>query len=103
MLTTATMDQPQPATPLYPAMALLNYMHAPTVGFYYMGACAFSLCILQKARLVSQKRRRSILISMLTILVAYITEVLYYFSRSMGDWDYEPPQPAAIRCLGSIL
>ncbi|CAN9233419.1 unnamed protein product [Alternaria alternata] len=61
------------------AMALLNYMHAPTVGFYYMGACAFSLCILQKARLVSQKRRRSILISMLTILVAYITEVLYYF------------------------
>ena len=37
------------------------------------------------------------------ILVAYITEVLYYFSNSMADWEYEAPQPAAIRCLGSVL
>ena len=86
-----------------PAMSLLNYMHAPTVGFYYFGACLFSLCILQKARLVTHKRRRSILVHMAAILLAYITEVLYYFIRSMSDADYEAPQPAAIRCLGSIL
>jgi ABC-type transport system involved in Fe-S cluster assembly fused permease/ATPase subunit len=84
-------------------MALLDYMHAPSVGFYYLGACAFSLCILQKARIVSHKRRRSILLFIVTILVAYITEVLYYFSRSIGEQDYEAPEPAAIRCLGSIL
>lgn len=37
------------------------------------------------------------------ILIAYIAEVLYYFSRSLADADYEPPKPAALRCLGSIL
>jgi ABC-type transport system involved in Fe-S cluster assembly fused permease/ATPase subunit len=35
--------------------------------------------------------------------VAYVTEVVYYFSRSIGEQDYEAPKPAAIRCLGSIL
>ncbi|CAO2647649.1 Nn.00g085710.m01.CDS01 [Neocucurbitaria sp. VM-36] len=88
---------------LYPAMSLLEYMHAPTVGFYYLGACAFSLCILQKSQPISHKRRRGVLVLMATLLLAYITEVLYYFSRSMADWQYEPPEPAAIRCLGSIL
>lgn len=37
------------------------------------------------------------------ILLAYITEVLYYFSRSIAEADYEAPEPSAIRCLGSIL
>jgi hypothetical protein len=78
-------------------------VQAWTVGSYYMLACIFGLCILQKPRLVSQTRRRSILVCMLIILVAYITEVLYYFSRSMGERDYEAPQPAAIRCLWSML
>ena len=91
------------STPLDPAMELLNYMHAPTVGFYYLGACAFSLCILQKSQPVSHKRRRGILVLMSTILLAYITEVLYYFSRSMAERDYEAHKPSAIRCLGSIL
>lgn len=97
------MDQPRTPSTLYPAMALLDYMHAPTVGFYYAGACVFSLCILQKARSIPHSRRRSILALMTTIIVAYITEVLYYFSRSIGEQGYEAPEPAAIRCLGSIL
>ena len=91
------------STPLYPAMALLEYMHAPTVGFYYVGACIFSLCILQKAIPVKHKRRRAAVAFMITISLAYITEVLYYFIRSMSDRYYEAPEPAAIRCLGSIL
>ncbi|KAL6709915.1 hypothetical protein ACN47E_000700 [Coniothyrium glycines] len=89
--------------PLDPAMALLNYMHAPTVGFYYLGACAFSLCILQKPNPISRKRRRATVAFMLITLSAYITEVLFYFINSMKDRYYEPPEPAAIRCLGSIL
>jgi ABC-type transport system involved in Fe-S cluster assembly fused permease/ATPase subunit len=43
------------------------------------------------------------LVFMGIILVAYVTEVLYYFSRSIGEQEYEAPEPAAIRCLGSIL
>ncbi|KAF1831639.1 hypothetical protein BDW02DRAFT_42073 [Decorospora gaudefroyi] len=97
------MDQSPPSSTLYPAMALMDYMHAPTVGFYYLGACAFSLCILQKARSIPDKRRRGIVAFMFAILLAYIGEVLYYFSRSIAEQDYEPPKPAAIRCLGSIL
>jgi ABC-type transport system involved in Fe-S cluster assembly fused permease/ATPase subunit len=97
------MDAASMAPPLYSAMTLLDYMHAPTVGFYYLAACAFSLCVLQKPKKISQKRRRGVLALTTITLVAYITEVLYYFSRSIADEKYEPPKPAALRCLGSIL
>ncbi|KAF1912132.1 hypothetical protein BDU57DRAFT_560030 [Ampelomyces quisqualis] len=97
------MDGTPSAPPLYTAISLLDYMHAPTVGFYYLGACAFSLCVLQKAKKISHKRRRGQLAFATITLFAYITEVLYYFSRSLADKDYEPPKPAALRCLGSIL
>jgi ABC-type transport system involved in Fe-S cluster assembly fused permease/ATPase subunit len=96
------MDHSPPAS-LYPAMALLHYMHAPTVGFFFLGSTAFSLCILQKPIPVSHKRRRGIVAIAALILISYVTEVLYYFSRSMADVQYTPPEPAAIRCLGSIL
>ncbi|USP79522.1 hypothetical protein yc1106_06796 [Curvularia clavata] len=97
------MDPDLPSPPFYATMMLLSYMHAPTVGFYYLGACVFSLCTLQKARAVPQKRRISILAFMLTILVAYVAEVLYYLSCSIADAEYTAPQFLAIRCLGSIL
>ncbi len=88
---------------MFPAIALLQYMQAPTIGFYLLGACAYSLCVLQKPQPISLKRRAGAIALSATILLAYTTEVLYYFSRSLADWFYEAPQPAAIRCLGSIL
>jgi len=84
-------------------MALLDYMHAPTVAFYFLAACAFGLCTLQKPKPISHKRRRGVLALSIVTLLAYVTEVLYYFSRSIAQAAYEPPKPAAIRCLGSIL
>lgn len=96
------MDATPPAS-LYPAMALLHYMHAPTVGFFFLGATAFSLCILQKPIPLSHKRRRGIVAIAFLLLLSYVTEVLYYFSRSLADEKYTAPEPAAIRCLGSIL
>lgn len=95
-------DSPAP-TMLQSVMAILNYMHAPTVGFYFLGACAFGVCVLQKPRSISHKRRRGILALALTTFLAYTVEVLYYFSKSIAHAAYEPPKPAAIRCLGSIL
>jgi ABC-type transport system involved in Fe-S cluster assembly fused permease/ATPase subunit len=92
----------QPAS-LYPVMALLNYMHAPAVGFFFLGAIAFSLCILQKPVRIPSKRRRGVLAFSALILVAYVTEVVYYFSRAIAETDYTAPEPSAIRCLGSIL
>ncbi|KAB2100041.1 Heavy metal tolerance protein [Alternaria gaisen] len=103
LLTAAAMDQPSFATPPYTVMHFLNHIQAWVVGFYYTGAWLFSLCTLRKARLVSQKRRRSILISMLTILGAYMIEVVCHFTRWASERGYEPPRPAVIRCLGSIL
>ena len=103
MLTTATMDQPQSATPLYTVMHFINHIQAWVVGLYFAGAWLYSLCTLRKARLVSRKRRRSILISMLTVLGAYMIEVVYHFTQSTSKRGYEAPQPAVIRCLGSIL
>lgn len=93
-----------PAAPrLHSAMALLKYIHAPAVGFFYLGAYAFSLCVLQKSKEITRKRRSGILALATITLVAYTKGVLYYFSRSIADGNYEPPKPAAIRCLGSIL
>ncbi|RYN15870.1 Heavy metal tolerance protein [Alternaria tenuissima] len=97
------MDQPQSATPLYTVMHFINHIQAWVVGLYFAGAWLFSLCTLRKARLVSRKRRRSILISMLTVLGAYMIEVVYHFTQSTSKRGYEAPQPAVIRCLGSIL
>ncbi|KAJ4407948.1 hypothetical protein N0V91_003614 [Didymella pomorum] len=96
------MESSAPAS-LYPAMALLHYMHAPTVGFFFLGATVFSLCILQKPISVSHKRRRGVFAITALIFISYVTEVLYYFSRSLADAKYTAPEPAAIRCLGSIL
>ena len=84
-------------------MALLEYMHAPAVEFFFLGAITFSLCILQTPVPVSHKRRRGVVAFTSFILISYITEVLYYFSRSLADALYTPPEPAAVRCLGSIL
>ncbi|KAH6516990.1 hypothetical protein HBI07_247300 [Parastagonospora nodorum] len=93
-----------PAAPrLHSAMALLKYIHAPAVGFFYLGAYAFSLCVLQKSKEITRKRRSGILALATITLVAYTKGVLYSFSRSIPDENYEPPKPAAIRCLGSIL
>ena len=97
------MDQDESPPPFYSAITLLSYMHAPAVGFYYLGACMFGLCILQKTRMVPRKRRISVMAFMVTILLAYITEVLYYLSQSIADSQYTAPQFFAIRCLGSIL
>ncbi|KAI5361815.1 hypothetical protein J4E82_011708 [Alternaria postmessia] len=79
------MDQPSSATLPYTVMHFLNHIQAWAVGFYYTGAWLFSLCTLRKARLVSQKRRRSILISMLTVLGAYMVEVVYHSTRPASD------------------
>ncbi|OAL42518.1 hypothetical protein IQ07DRAFT_671450, partial [Pyrenochaeta sp. DS3sAY3a] len=84
-------------------MALLGYMHAPAVGFYFLGSCVFSLCILQKPSEITRERRRGVLLLSSIILLAYIIEVLYYFSRALAEADYEAPESSAIRCLGSIL
>jgi hypothetical protein len=84
-------------------LTLLRYMHAPIVAFYFAGAHTIGFCVLQKPKIISHKRRRGILAFTGLTLLAYIAEVLYYFSRSLAEREYEPPKPAAIRCLGSIL
>lgn len=63
----------------------------------------FGFCVLQKTRMVSHKRRISILAFMVTTLLAYIIEALYYLGRSMADSEYTAPQSFAVRCLESIL
>ncbi|ORY03739.1 hypothetical protein BCR34DRAFT_605114 [Clohesyomyces aquaticus] len=92
-----------PERPQMVAAMLLDYLHAPVVGFYFLGALTFGICILQKSTLLSWKRRRIALPLMSTILVTYIGEVLYYLGQSVSDPLYTAPKHAAIHCLGSIL
>jgi hypothetical protein len=91
------------ATPVHAASAFFEYLHAPTIAFYFLGTSAFGICVLQKPKPIPHKRRWGILALVAATLLTYITEVLYYFSRFLAEAEYEPPKPAAVRCLGSIL
>ncbi|KAJ4298886.1 hypothetical protein N0V90_004129 [Kalmusia sp. IMI 367209] len=97
------MTNPRGSAAQYAAMVLLDYMQAPTVGFYFLAATGFGMCTLQKSKPISFKRRRLGCALALAVLAGYIAEVLYYFSRSLADLQYTAPKHAAIRCLGSIL
>ncbi|EUC27158.1 hypothetical protein COCCADRAFT_31288 [Bipolaris zeicola 26-R-13] len=103
MASTTIISPDMPTSPFDATLTLMINIQAPVVGFYYLGACSFGLCVLQKTQMVSQKRRISIVAFMVTILLAYITEALYYLSRSIADSEYAAPQFFAIRCLGSML
>ncbi|KAF2734392.1 hypothetical protein EJ04DRAFT_523665 [Polyplosphaeria fusca] len=87
----------------YTALMLLDYLHAPLVGFYLLGALTFSTCTLQKAKPISHKRRRISLSLVFTILTTHLAECLYYAGKSAADTDYEAPEHAVVHCLGSIL
>ncbi|KAF2657691.1 hypothetical protein K491DRAFT_314756 [Lophiostoma macrostomum CBS 122681] len=84
-------------------MAILDYMHAPVVGFYFLGSLFFGFCILQKPKPLSRRRRRVAITLMLTTLLAYFVELLYYLGKAISNNDYEAPQHAVIHCLGSLL
>jgi ABC-type transport system involved in Fe-S cluster assembly fused permease/ATPase subunit len=87
----------------YLAMVLLNYLYAPVVGIYFLGAAGYALAILQRAKPISRKRRViSITLSLVT-LIGFIGEVLYYLTQALADATYIAPHYAAIRCLGAIL
>lgn len=85
------------------AMVFMDYIQAPCVSLYWLAATGFGMCVLQKSKPVSSKRRRLTLALTVALVAGYAAEVLYYFSRSMADLQYTAPQHAAIRCLGSIL
>ncbi|KAK7182001.1 uncharacterized protein CC84DRAFT_1168865 [Paraphaeosphaeria sporulosa] len=97
------MANPRGSVAQYSAMVLLDYMQAPSVGLYFLAATAFGMCVLQKSKPISRKRRRLTITIAFTLLVGYVAELIYYLSRSIADLQYTAPQHAAIRCLGSVL
>ncbi|KAF9729660.1 hypothetical protein PMIN06_012983 [Paraphaeosphaeria minitans] len=97
------MASPRGSVAQYSAMVLLDYMQAPSVGLYFLAATAFGMCVLQKSRPISRKRRRLTIAIAFALLVGYVAELIYYLSRSLAELQYTAPQHAAIRCLGSVL
>lgn len=85
------------------AMNILEFLRAPVVGFYFLGALTFGVCILQKPKPLPMKRRRVAITLMLAILLGYFAELLYYLSRSIADDNYKTPHNSVIDCLGSLL
>jgi hypothetical protein len=84
-------------------MNIFNYMHAPAIGFWYLGALIFSVCVLQKPRPLPLKRRRLLITMMFATLLVYFAELLYYLVRAFADAGYTTPHDAVINCLGSVL
>lgn len=97
------MVSPRGSAAQFSAMVLLDYLQAPSVGLYWLAATGFGMCVLQKAKPISLRRRRLVIALAFVLLVAYVAEVLYYLSRSLADLQYTAPKHAVIRCLGSIL
>ncbi|PSN75465.1 ATP-binding cassette-type vacuolar membrane transporter-like protein Hmt1 [Corynespora cassiicola Philippines] len=85
------------------AMELLDYMHAPAMGLYFFGAFTYGIVTLQKPKRLPLNRKRTALALIACLLTGFVAELLYYLSRSFAELQYQAPQHAAIRCLGSIL
>ncbi|KAF2009603.1 hypothetical protein BU24DRAFT_428502 [Aaosphaeria arxii CBS 175.79] len=84
-------------------MVVLEYAHAPAVGFYFLASLLFGASILQKPQAITMKRRRLAITMMAIILVAHVAEVLYYFSCSIASSTYVTPHDSVVNCLGAIL
>jgi ABC-type transport system involved in Fe-S cluster assembly fused permease/ATPase subunit len=84
------------------AMDILNYAHAPTVGFYFLGAAAFAMIVLQRPEPLPRKRQFLASVLSITLLATYLMEVSFYLIRSLSS-KYQAPHPAVSNCLGSIL
>ncbi|KAF2269730.1 hypothetical protein CC78DRAFT_528902 [Lojkania enalia] len=85
------------------ALTIIDYLHAPAVGFYFLGALLFASCVLQKAKFVSWNTRRTSLALVLSIFLSYVAEVFYYLFYSIADNNYSAPQHSVIHCLGAIF
>lgn len=83
-------------------MDIFNYAHAPTVGFYFLGASAFAMIILQQTEPLPRKRQRLASTLAISLLASYVAEVLFYLIRSVSS-DYHAAHAAVCNCLGSIL
>jgi hypothetical protein len=84
-------------------MEFLDYSHAPVVGFYFLGASIFSVCVLRKPQAFLTTRRRTACLLAFTIFASSLVEVLYYMNKLIADPLYKTPHPAVINDLGLIL
>ncbi|KAF2201929.1 ATP-binding cassette-type vacuolar membrane transporter-like protein Hmt1 [Delitschia confertaspora ATCC 74209] len=85
------------------AISILNYMHAPAMGFSYIAALTFAFCTLQKSKPLDSKRKR-VTVSLLSVLVlSYVAQALYYLVRVFADDSWTAPQHTVIHVLSSIL
>ncbi|KAF2194175.1 hypothetical protein K469DRAFT_689218 [Zopfia rhizophila CBS 207.26] len=98
-----TMGHPPDGGTKSTALSMLDYMHAPTVAFYYLGALAFGASILQKSSPLTFKRRRISVSFMSIIILSYFAQLLYYLNRTLADDDFSAPQHTVIHALGSLL
>jgi hypothetical protein len=88
------------------ATTILDYLHAPAVGFYFVAAVIYSVATLQKpsSKAANGKKRRFSLSLMLLVLLSYITQGIYYVVRAFStEKRWLAPQHGIIHVLGSIL
>ncbi|KAF2191266.1 ATP-binding cassette-type vacuolar membrane transporter-like protein Hmt1 [Zopfia rhizophila CBS 207.26] len=64
------------------ALSLLNYMHAPAIGFCYLCARTFGLCSLQELAPLDFKRQRRSISLIFIIILSYGAQAIYHFSKS---------------------
>ena len=87
------------------ALSVLDYIHAPAVGLYFLGALTFDICTLQteKPDVQGVKKRRFALSLILVIVVSYVAQAILYLSRVLAERNWSAPQHSVIHILGSIL
>jgi hypothetical protein len=88
------------------AITVLDYLHAPAVGFYFIAAVIYGVATLQKpsSKAANGKKRRFSLFLMLLVLISYIAQGIYYLVRAfVTEKKSFAPQHSIIHVLGSIL
>ena len=87
------------------AAVILDYAHAPAIGFYFVASIIYSLATLQKpsSKAANGRKRRLSLALMLLIIIAYFGQGAFYLIRALTTDDAQTPQHSIIHVLGSIL
>ncbi|KAH7109254.1 hypothetical protein B0J11DRAFT_237014 [Dendryphion nanum] len=85
------------------ATVILGYAQAPSIAFYFLTTFIFAWCVLHKARPISSRSRRVLITAAFSTQAAYLAEILYHFTSSLADSNYQVPHYSVLSCLALLL
>jgi ABC-type transport system involved in Fe-S cluster assembly fused permease/ATPase subunit len=87
------------------AIAILEYLQAPAVGFYFLGAQLYAIITVQKSnKIPTDKRKLRIAAGLLVLLLlSYVAQGIFFISQAFQKQILIAPQHSVVHVLGGSL